>query len=230
MSEIKVILWDIDGTLLDFEKAEKESIKRCFEKFGLGICSEQMLAEYHIINRRHWAALERGEMSKQEVLEGRFIEFFKLYGFDTSIACDFNLAYQLSLGDTSEYCKNAYETVVACRDKVKQYAVTNGTKTAQEAKLNNTSLINLLDGVFISDVIGHEKPSIEFFDSVFRALPEYDKSDMIIIGDSLTSDMQGGNNAGIKTCFYNPKKSPTNTNLRIDYEISDLSEVLDVIK
>lgn len=229
MSEIKAILWDIDGTLLDFEKAEKKSIKRCFDKFGLGMCSEEMLASYHIINRRHWAALERGEMSKQEVLEGRFIEFFKEYGIDTSIANDFNLAYQLSLGDTSEYCVNAYETVVALRDKVKQYAVTNGTKTAQEAKLNNTGLIHLLDGVFISDIIGHEKPSVEFFNSVFKSLGEYDKSEMIIIGDSLTSDIQGGNNVGIKTCFYNPKKNPINTGLRIDYEISDLAEVMKIV-
>lgn len=230
MSEIKAILWDIDGTLLDFEKAEKESIKRCFEKFGLGICNEQMLSDYHIINRKHWAALERGEMSKQEVLEGRFIEFFKHCGFDTAIANDFNLAYQLSLGDTSEYCPNALETVLSCKGKVKQYAVTNGTKTAQEAKLAKTGLYKHLDGVFISDVIGHEKPTKEFFDSVFEDIEPFDKSQIMIVGDSLTSDIKGGNNAGIKTCFYNPKKQPVVADLRIDHEISDLIQVFEIIK
>ena len=229
MSKFKVVLWDIDGTILDFVAAEKAAIRKCFSIFGLGECTDDMLGIYSAINKEYWKRLERGEITKKEVLEGRFRDFFQKYNFDTSIVADFNAEYQVRLGDTVCFCKNGLEMVKTCKGKVLQYAVTNGTRIAQERKLKNSGLIELLDGVFISDIVGVEKPSIDFFNEVFNQIGTYDKSEVIIVGDSLTSDMQGGINAEIVTCWYNPEQKENDLGLKLDYEISDLGDLSHIL-
>lgn len=226
---MKVVLWDIDGTLLNFLAAEKEAIRTCFAIFGLGECTDEMIQTYSKINKNYWERLERGEVAKKEVLEGRFRDFFIKCGFDTSIATAFNAEYQVRLGDTICFHENALETVKACKGKVLQYAVTNGTKIAQDRKLKKSGLIDLFDGVFISDEIGIEKPSVGFFEEVFKHIEPCEKSDILIVGDSLSSDMQGGINAEIVTCWYNPEKKENDKHLKLDYEIEDLNQVLDII-
>ena len=226
---MKVILWDIDGTLLDFEAAEKVAIRQCFSEFKLGECTDEMLQAYQIINRGYWKRLEKGDISKKEALIARFYDLLDKYGLDTSVATQVNAEYQVRLGDTICFNRNGLETIKKCKGNILQYAVTNGTKVAQDRKLRNSGLIDLFDGVFISDEIGIEKPAIGFFDEVFKAIGEYDKSEVLIVGDSLTSDMQGGNNAGIVTCWFNPLGKADELGLRIDYEITDLSQVLDII-
>lgn len=229
MSNIKVILWDIDGTLLNFEEAEKYAIRACFAKFNLGECTDDMLADYSKINRGYWQRLERGELTKPQVLEGRFTEFFGKYGLDTGCAAAFNAQYQISLGDTFCFHENGLETVQALMGKVKQYAVTNGTRIAQERKLRVSGLADLLDGVFISEEVGIEKPGIGFFQRVFGQIGTYAPGEVMIVGDSLTSDIQGGNNAGILCCWFNPQGKSAPDSLRIDYTIGDLSQILDII-
>ena len=108
---MKVILWDIDGTLLDFKAAEKEAIRSCFSSFALGICSDEMLQVYSKINEVYWKRLERNEISKIEVLEGRFRDFFEEYHLDTSVVSAFNKEYQLRLGDTVCFNANGLETI-----------------------------------------------------------------------------------------------------------------------
>lgn len=228
--KIKVILWDIDGTLLNFEAAEKAAIRQCFSVFKLGECTDEMLTTYQTINRGYWKRLEIGDISKKEALVARFYDLLEKYGLDTSIAPQMNTEYQVRLGDTICFNKNGLEAVKACKGKIPQYAVTNGTKVAQDRKLKNSGLIDLFDGVFISDEIGIEKPAIGFFDEVFRVIGEYDKSEVLIVGDSLTSDIQGGNNAGIVTCWFNPLGKENDLGLHVDYEISDLGQVLDIVE
>lgn len=232
MHQIKVVLWDIDGTLLNFEEAEKCAIHRCFEIFEMGICTEDMLQRYHKINQRYWEALERGEMSKDEILVGRFREFFHQEGLDEQKAEAFNAEYQIRLGDTVCFCDHAYELVCKWKGSIKQYAVTNGTAIAQHRKLANSGLDKVLDGAFISDELGVEKPNPAFFDIVLREIGPFSKKEILIVGDSLTSDMQGGNNAGILCCWYHPqkeKKRPQNPSLKIDYEIQNLWELEKII-
>lgn len=223
---VKVILWDIDGTLLNFEMSEKYAIRKCFSIFELGECTDEMLAQYSKINRKYWEGLERGELTKQEVLVGRFKEFFDKQGLPIEKAEAFNSEYQIRLGDKAFYNDEGRQIVEQLKKKeIKQYAVTNGTLTAQERKLKLSGLDQLLDGVFISDVIGVEKPNIGFFDAVWKEIGSYKKNEVVIVGDSLTSDMQGGNNAGVLCCWYNPQKHENGKGLRIDYEIQDLREV-----
>ncbi len=222
---IKVILWDIDGTLLSFKMAERAAIRACFAQFGLGELTDEMLAQYSAINASYWKRLELGELTKQQVLRGRFEEFFAAHGLDTGCVDEFNAAYQVRLGETVVFNDNADTLVRELRGKVKQYAVTNGTLVAQRGKLKNSGLDQLLDDVFISDVIGVEKPGIGFFDAVFAAIGDYEKDEVLIVGDSLTSDIQGGNNAGILCGWYNPGGEPVPEGMRVDYDIRDLNAV-----
>ena len=227
---IKVILWDIDATLLDFLAAEKAAIDFCFEKFGLGTCTEEMLKRYSVINKRYWEMLEKGEMSKPEILVNRFKEFFESEGLASECAEQFNAAYQVALGDTICFRDNGYELVKKLKDSYKQYVVTNGTFIAQERKLKKSGIGELVEASFISDLIGYEKPAMEFFDHVFENIGHCEKDEVLIIGDSLTSDMQGGNNAGIICCWYNPNHLENTKNIRIDHEIDNLWQLEEILK
>lgn len=224
---IKAILWDIDGTLLNFLKSEEYGIRTCFQKFGLGECTDAMMTRYSAINRKWWERLERGECTKPEVLEGRFREFFSLEGILFDRVDEFNDAYQIHLGDKAFFHDGGKETVESLQGRYLQVAVTNGTAVAQERKLQKSGLDQILDGIFISEKIGFEKPDIRFFEAVFAALP-CKKEECVIIGDSLTSDMQGGINAGIERWWYNPKSLPADR--PVDRIITNLTEVLQWLK
>lgn len=224
---IKAILWDIDGTLLNFLKSEETGIRTCFKKFGLGTCTDAMLERYSAINRKWWQKLERGECTKPEVLEGRFREFFAAEGIDFDQVDAFNEAYQFHLGDHAFFHDGGEETVRALKGRYLQYAVTNGTALAQERKLQKSGLDQLLDGVFISEKLGYEKPDPRFFEAVFDAIP-VSPAECVIIGDSLTGDMQGGINAGIEHWWYDPQGLPADR--PVDRIITHLSEVTTWLK
>ena len=227
---ITTVLWDVDGTLLDFNAAERAAIRTLFAEFKLGECTDEMLARYSAINISFWERLERNEITKPEVLRGRFEQFFGEYGIDTGLAAPFNERYQVTLGDTIVYLDDSIDIIRSLRGKVKQYVVSNGTVAAQTKKLDRSKLGELMDGIFLSEKLGVEKPNREFFDNAFAVIGPADPSEMIIIGDSLTSDIRGGMNAGIKTCWYNPQKKPVPEGYRIDYVIGDLHEVYGILK
>lgn len=226
---ITTILWDVDGTLLDFIASEKAAIRALFKEFGFGECSDDMISRYSEINKSYWERLELGTVTKKELLVGRFKDFFKNEGLDVSTAESFNEKYQLRLGDTIVFCDDSYNIVKSLKGRVKQYVVSNGTVTAQTKKLRVSGLEGLMDGVFLSEQLGAEKPSMQFFDKVFTKLGVVDKSRVMIVGDSLTGDICGGNNAGIVTCWYNPQGKASIGGYRIDHEISDLHQIYDLI-
>lgn len=230
---IKVVLWDIDGTLLDFGQAENYAIKRCFEIFEMGACTDEMVERYSAINTKYWERLERNEITKQEVLVGRFREFFETEGLAVEKAEPFNEEYQVRLGDKVFFNDDGKELVRELRERgILQYAVTNGTLTAQRRKLAASGLDRLLSSAFISDEIGVEKPNMGFFEHVFGALSQagdFKKDEIMIVGDSLTSDIQGGNNAGIVCCWYNPNGNENTKGLRIEYDIRKLGELRRVL-
>lgn len=222
---ITTVLWDVDDTLLDFNAAERAAIKALFSEFGLGACSDAMLARYSEINAGYWRRLERNELTKAEVLTGRFEQFFREYGLDTRIVQAFNARYQVALGDTIVYRDDSLKLVEALRGRVKQYVVSNGTVVAQTKKLERSKLGALMDGIFLSEELGVEKPNRGFFDKVFSAIRPDDLSQVMIVGDSLTSDIRGGMNAGIGTCWYNPGGEPIPEGYRVDCVIADLNEL-----
>jgi 2-haloacid dehalogenase len=222
---IKTILWDVDGTLLSFQQAERAAIKACFRQFGLGECTDEMVARYSKINADHWERLELGQLTKPQVLTGRFRCFFDSEGIDCADVEAFNGEYQVRLGDTVCYNDDSYHIMERLRGRVRQYGVTNGTLVAQERKLQRSGLGALFDDVFISDKVGFEKPNVGFFDYVFAHIPPVERREVMIVGDSLTSDIRGGNNAGILCCWYNPQGLKNDRGVRVDHDIRDLHEV-----
>ena len=214
---IKTILWDVDGTLLDFDAAERAAIRTLFDAFGLGECTDTMLARYHEINIR------------SQVLVGRFEQFFNEYGINTETAPEFNQRYQLTLGETIVYHDDSLDIVKGLKGKVRQYVVSNGTIAAQTKKLDRSKLGEQMDGIFLSEELGVDKPDIAFFNKVFSAIHADDLSTIMIVGDSLTSDILGGMNAGIRTCWYNPEGKPLPDTHKVDYIISDLHELTDLL-
>ena len=171
--------------------------------------------------------LEKGELTKKEILVGRFREFFEIIGADVSIAEDFNMDYQLTLGDYIQFVDKAKDILLSQKGRYVIAAATNGTKVAQEKKLRLSGLNEIFDEIFISEDIGAEKPSKEFFDFVFDKLGITDKSEVIIIGDSLTGDIKGGFCAGIDTCWFNPHCQTAAYTSK--YEIKSLQELKEIL-
>ena len=225
----KYLLWDIDGTVLNFLASEAYAIRALFKKYNLGECSDEMIKMYSEINLKYWQMLEKGELTKQEILVGRFREFFKIIGVDINIVEEFNREYQITLGDHIEFVENAKDILLSQKGKYTLVAVTNGTKIAQEKKLRLSGLCDIFDAIFISENIGAEKPSKEFFDYVFEKLGITDKSEVLIIGDSLTSDMKGGYLAGIDTCWFNAEHNSNTLDFSVTYEIDRLDKIIDIV-
>ena len=226
----KYLLWDIDGTVLDFSAAEACAIRALFEKYQLGVCTDEMLRTYSQINSKYWQALERNEMSKSEILVGRFREFFQRFGLDASVASRFNDDYQVTLGDYPIFMAHALDVLRQEKGRFMLVAVTNGTKIAQTKKLKTTGLDEIFDAVFISEDVGIEKPNVAYFDYVFEKIELTDKSQALIIGDSLTSDMQGGVLSGIDTCWFNPKHNKNSHGIPVTYEMDDLRQLEAILK
>ena len=127
------------------------------------------------------------------------------------------------------YRDDSLVIVKSLHGRVKQYVVSNGTIVAQTKKLQRSHLGEWMDGIFLSEELGAEKPSPAFFDKVFAALPDIDKADMLMVGDSLTSDMKGGLMAGIPTCWYNPQSLTRPADMAIAFEIQNLQQVYDLL-
>ena len=225
----KYLLWDIDGTVLDFIASESYAIRTLFKKYNLGECSDEMIKLYSKINIKHWQMIEKNQFTKAEILVMRFIEFFETVGVDTSVAQKFNADYQLALGDYIEFVDKAKDILLSQKGKYILVAVTNGTKIAQEKKLRLSGLNDIFDAVFISENVGAEKPDKKYFDYVFKTLNITNKKEVLIIGDSLTSDMQGGFNARIDTCWFNPNHNTNKLDIPITYEIDDLGKITQIL-
>ena len=157
---IRVLLWDIDNTLLDFPAAERLALQAAFRDFALGPCPEDRVARYAALNAGYWRQLERGEITKAELLTQRFQVFFQQEGLPCPDPAAFNRTYQDYLGETVVFLDHSDQLLRDLHSQVKQYAVTNGSQRVQEKKLARSGLGAWLDGVFISETLGAAKPSL----------------------------------------------------------------------
>ena len=217
---IKTILWDIDGTILNFQSAAENSLKNTFRKCGQGEITDEFLHMYEGINDAYWCKLEKGEITKEKLLVERFVEFFTKIGVETTRVKEFNQAYLNGLLDTVVFMPEAYETVKKLHPQYKQYIVTNGVKQLQRQKIAKAKIEEFFDGIFISDEIGHEKPQIEFFDYVFDRIETQNRDEIMIIGDSLTSDIAGGIRTGIHTCWYHPSNEENHSDIKPEFTVT----------
>lgn len=226
---IKYVLLDIDDTLLDFGKAEAAAIKKTFERIGIP-ATDEVIARYSEINNAQWSALERGELTRQQVLVRRFDILFEELGI-TGVPSEMAQAsYEYLLGIGHYFIDGAVELLEALKDKYELYIVSNGTACVQDSRLASAGIAPYFKDIFISERIGADKPSREFFDRAFSRIEGFEREKAIIVGDRLSSDILGGINAGISTCWFNPKRLPPDPDIPADYEIHALNELPELLK
>lgn len=224
--KFEFLLIDLDDTILDFHKAEYIALGKTLESFGLEP-SEQVRARYSLINKAHWERLERKELTREQVLVGRFGVLFSEYGITVDPReCARRYEQNLSVGHY--FLPGAREALESLSRKYKLYMVSNGTARVQIGRLESADISHFFREIFISQQVGVNKPDKEFFTRCFAKIPDFDPQKAIIVGDSLTSDIQGGINAGIATCWVNPGHKPQT--IPADYEIESLAQLEELLE
>ncbi len=225
--KIKTLLLDADGTLLDFDRSEQAALQETFEELKLPFESHTH-AVYHKHNDACWKALERGEITRDELKIRRFqMTFGELHvDGDPALATK---TYEGNLGNHAFPFPGAEEVCQRLSRKYDLYIVTNGLKHVQTSRMLKTKIPEIVKGIYISEDVGYAKPAPEFFDKIFADHPEWKRNETLIVGDSLSGDMLGGKNAGILTCWVNRNGEPRPEDLPIDWEISHITELEKVL-
>ena len=224
---IEFLLLDLDDTILDFHKAERIALSKTIQDFGVEP-TEEALAMYHKMNKWHWEQLELGVMTREEVLTGRFAVFFRELGKEVDpTACARSYERNLSIGHY--FLPGAEETVQALSKKYRLFLVSNGTATVQHSRLTSAGLYPYFEQVFVSQEIGFNKPDKAYFDRCFERIPGFDPKKALMVGDSLTSDIKGGINAGVRTVWINPKHKDCG-DIRPDYQLDALSQLPELLE
>lgn len=223
----RIALFDADNTLLDFTRAEHDALCACLAARGLPT-DEATVSSYSAINDGHWKRLELGLTTRDRLKTERFEDFFSSMGYEGDpvlMARD----YEATLGKQTCILDGALELIQALYGKCALYIVTNGITAVQQSRFGGCALAPYFDRSFISEQIGCAKPEKRFFDLVAAEIPGFDPREVLVIGDSLSSDIQGGINAGLDTCWFNPKGKPAPADMPITYTVSRLSEIKAII-
>lgn len=220
---VEFLFLDLDDTILDFHKAERIAVSKTFREFGIAP-TDEVLERYKSINIAHWKMLERGELTRAEVLVNRFRALFEEYGL-TCNAAAVATSYEDNLSIGHFFLPGAEEAVERLSKKYRLFLASNGTAKVQAGRMTSANLYRFFEKVFVSEEIGHNKPSRDYFDAAIAQIPGFDPAKAMMVGDSLTSDIKGGINAGIRTCWVNPKHLPADPDIPADYEIEVLSQL-----
>lgn len=218
----EILFLDLDDTILDFKKAEYIAIGRTFEAMGLEP-TEQIRHRYHEINQAHWKMLEKGELTRDQVLVQRFERLFEEFGIEVD-GVKVARTYERFLGQGHWFLPGAEEAVMELSKKYRLFLASNGTASVQKGRMTSADLYRWFEEVFVSQEIGYNKPSKAYFDACFARIPNFDREKCLMVGDSLSSDILGGINAGIKTCWVNPGHTDSGE-IRPDYEIEALAQL-----
>ena len=218
---------DLDDTILDFHKAERIALSKTLRDFGVEP-TEEVLALYHKINLWHWEQLEKGKLTREEVLVGRFAALFRELGVSAdAVRC--TRSYEGNLAVGHYFLPGAEEAVANLSQKYRLFLASNGTATVQAGRLTSANLYRFFETVFVSQELGFNKPAKEFFDACFARIPDFDPKKAVMVGDSLTSDIQGGANAGLDTCWFNPNHTENPGKVIPTYEIASLEELYPLV-
>ena len=225
---IEFLFLDLDDTILDFHKAERVAISKTFREFGIEP-TDEVLARYSQINKECWHKLELGLWDRETVLVRRFELLFA----EHDIVCDGTKvarAYEKNLGIGHWFLPGAEEAVDALSKKYRLFLASNGTASVQQGRMTSANLYRFFEKVFVSQELGANKPAKEFFDRATEQIPGFDPAKAMMVGDSLTSDILGGINAGMKTCWVNPTHAPADPQIPADYQIEYLSQLEELLE
>ena len=223
-----VVILDADDTVLDFHASEAVAIRKAFELMGIEP-TDALIERYSCINKQMWEKLELGEITRQQVLEMRFEILFKEIGFEYS-PCKAQEIYENQLAQSAFYMRDAEKTLDILKKKYRLFVGSNGLAKVQDGRFKIVGLAQHFEDVFISQKIGYNKPALEFFEGCFEKIAMLDKSKCIMVGDSLSADIKGANNAGIMSCWVNPKGLPVREGIRADYQIKEISELPELLE
>ena len=224
----KWLLFDADGTLFDYDKAEARALRRTFRELG---CSyEPRYAEvYRQINAEIWRDFEQGKISQHRLRTRRFELLFE----DVAVECDpeaFGTRYLLHLADGTDLIEGADEVVRRLHGKAGLVLITNGIADVQRPRFANSGLHEYFADLVISEEVGASKPDPGIFDAAFQVMAWPKTEEVLIVGDSLASDIRGGNNYGVDTCWFNPRQDPQTLDVKVHFEIRELRELLALLE
>ena len=222
-----ILLIDADDTLFDFRACEKEAFYKAYTESGYE-CNDEIYAEYSQINLSMWKMLERGEIDKARLKVERFEKLFSNHGIkgDAQALCSL---YGRCLSECHTLIPGAKKFLEQVNKTCRVYIITNGIAETQEKRFRDSGIDGLVDGVFISEKIGANKPSEAFFNHVMSKIPDFDISRAIVFGDSLTSDIKGAANAGIASCLFNPDGKDIITDIRPTFTAETYCDFLKII-
>ncbi len=218
------LLFDADGTLFDYDRAETAALRRSFERIGV-VFEPGWVATYRQINSSLWQALERGETTPDKLKVRRFELLLQALRLDYSPA-EFSHIYLRSLADCSELVDGAHDVLQALHRLYRIAVVTNGLEAVQRPRLRRSTIAACIADIIISEEIGAAKPSREYFDTTFARIGDPPKQTVLMIGDNWSSDIEGAAQYGLDTCWFNPSRKPRPSSPPITREISSLQELV----
>ena len=220
-----ILLVDADRTIFDFDKGEKSSLFKTLNSFSLPESSD-VIRDFRKINNSLWEKLERGEIKKEVILTKRFEILFEKYGITLSPE-EFNDVYKDFLSQSCQPIVGARKFLKEAKKRGKRvYVITNGTAYVQNKRFSLSSLSRYFDGVFISEEVGYAKPDKRYFEYVFSHVPNFSLQKTLLIGDSVSADIQGALNAGIHSVLFSPKKTDCTL---ASFTVKKLTDILNII-
>lgn len=225
--KFKTLLFDVDDTLLDFRLTEKKALQALFQGENI-LLTDEIEATYQKINRQLWRDFEQGKTNKETISDTRFSLLFEQLN-KTVNGKELGEKYRQHLSQGHDLLGNSKAIIEELNKDYELYIVTNGVAKTQYQRLNDSQLTPYFNDIFVSEEVGFQKPMIEYFDYVFKRIPDFDREKTMIIGDSLVSDIQGGNFAEIQTLWLNPTKQLKETAIQPTYEISRLDDIFAIL-
>ena len=223
-----ILLFDADNTILDFDKAEEQALRWAFRDLGLEFTSET-LPIYRKRNIEQWVLFEQGKQTKSDVLVNRFVNTFASLGLPMWLTDKAGNLYEEYLKQGLFTVPYADEVLTELQKSCRLFLVSNGVTAIQNSRMKGSGMEKYFEARFVSEEVGYPKPQKQYFDYCFRYIGNVSKSKILMIGDSLTSDIQGGINAEIDTCWFNPSHKANNSSLSPTYEIDDLRQLLKIV-
>ncbi len=224
-----IFLVDADDTLLDFQGSSAIALMETFHKFGISF-EEEYFREFKRVNAQFWAALERKELTREELMARRFPVFLRKIGLEGVDGERFNHSFLTHLSNYPCFIEGAEDFLKELKKRGRVYIVTNGTAWIQKSRFKILNLYGYVEGVFISQEIGYDKPAKEFTDYVTAHIPQFCKERAVWIGDSAAADIKAANQANISSIWLNPKKKVTPPDVKVDYSAENFKEILQILK
>ena len=218
-----VVLLDIDDTILDFHRAESAAIAETFARLGIP-ADGAVIRRYSDINQSLWELLEQGRLTRPQVLVGRFTELFDELGVTASPE-EAQRIYEELLAVGHYFMPGAEAMLEELDGEYRLFICSNGSSCVQAGRIKSAGIARYFENIFISEEIGFDKPDANYFRVCFSRIPGFEPDRAIVVGDSLTSDIRGGRNAGITTCWYNPRARSRSGDCVPDWEIDSLNRL-----